>query len=387
MNLLALLGEGTGDQLAIGHVSPRHNLGQGPVVLGQQRDKLKRLGVPAEGRRVRECAEDGALDLEHDANHAQQLKGDGKEVGVARGGVGAAEKVDRVHVASQHRERLGNLVHAAQLEGAEALGLVGVLADARGAKGGGRQAEAELLDVVVGDDAVGLEPGRALLGKGKHQAQGVDGRARHDEAVALGEVAVVGAVHDLPVDAQHGHHLDQVGNRCCGVGLGDVVGNRVPRLLLALDAHDEVVAGKRLGRPGHGALPFGVRGRVVVLEGLFLPLSRVVLHALDGHQHAEPGGGFIVSRVDAGAGGVALLAELAVELGCALGARVIIALLAAVEDDNLLLGRVAHGAVLVAGAGDKDHGHLELDLEAKLVPNEDAVAELGPFSDHLGSAR
>jgi len=284
------------------------------------------------------------------------------------------EVVDSVVVATQHSQGLTNLGQAPQLQGLNALRLISILGNLGGgiAEDGGAEAETEFLASLVGYDAVLLEPRGADFLESEDQTDIVDVGPFNDETVALSAIDVLAAVELLPVDAQHGGHLDQVSDGGDGVRLLQAVGHCVPGPAFLLEADGERV------RRGGGL------GRFVVEEVCVLPLARLLLHALDGHQQRNPGGHLVVGGADRLARlGAALVLLHAVELGLAPRVGVLVALRRAVEVGDLLLIVAPQRPARVGFLGDEYDGHLELHLEAELIPSHASRRELGPLADHL----
>jgi len=283
----------------------------------------------------------------------------------------ATEHVGRIRVAAKRGERLGELVGAAEAQHAQVLVLLGGKVEPAlvrcVAEDGGHLAEGEVLGLVHRHDAVVLEAPLARDLKGEDDAQVGHVRARQEVPVALGAVLVLGPVELLPVDAQHGGHLDEVAHGRRGVGLLDAGRHGVPRPLLGLDGRAERVALE----VGH-LLP-----RRVLLELARLPLLRVAFHALQLLEEDHPRGLLVVGRVEA------LLHGRGVGLVVGRGQprpRRQEALIATVDVGH---GGVLDRPLLVGRRADEDDGGLELDLEAELLPDELALLALVPVARDL----
>lgn len=241
--------------------------------------------------------------------------------------------LDSLSVAPNDDERLGNLAPARHVQGAEVLELVAGRPQPPAVKGvavdDGDVAKAQLLDVIDGYDAIAPEAALAVDLEGEDEAQVGQPLTQDHEAVALGAVAVVTAVKLFPVDAEGGHHLDEVAHGRRGVGSGDGGGHRVPALALALQGHRQGVALAERRRRVRQAVLVGAR-RPEALVLLAMPLARLGFHALDGAEQDGPRGALVVGRVDALLGGPGL--ELAARVHVGRGARVLEALLGAVEE-------------------------------------------------------
>lgn len=186
----------------------------------------------------------------------------------------AGEVVDGIGIAADEDQRVGNVGSGGEVKLANILLVAPVestIHSSRGATVHGRDdAERQVFDVLGRDDSVFGKATCLCHLEREHDAQVAHLLARHDEAVALSSISVVGAVKLDPVDTEHGGQLDEVAPSGCPERLLDARRHCVVALGLLLHRHYERMAtkgGLLLVRRGH-ATGFGRS----LLEPPFLPL-------------------------------------------------------------------------------------------------------------------
>lgn len=215
-----------------------------------------------------------------------------------------SEIVDGLRVATVVSEGLGQLGGATKLKHFAVLGVLDIVwgflppGRRRGAVDGRDVAKGQVFDLILRDDAVLLKRVLAVDLEGEHDAQVIDVVAGQQVAVSFGVVPVAGPVEFPPVQAQHGHHLDEVTHGRRGVRLPHLGGHNVPALPFRLHGRDDAVllpGGHLLGQlPGTlWALLGPVHGELVLL-----PRLTASLHCVERLEHDEPVGALVVSRVD-----------------------------------------------------------------------------------------